>query len=127
MQTSGDNKPGWADDPAIQARIRYTLYVICALLVIADLIFDRHTYLPVEEIPAFYAFYGFAALIGLVELAKALRKLVGRDEDYYDRDDDSPAYGDDNNSTYGDDHITVYGNNDHTARGNDDHSADGGQ
>ena len=87
MQSSDNNKPGWADEPAIQQRIRYALYLICALLVIADLLIDRHTYLPVEAIPAFYAFYGFAALVGLVELAKALRKLVGRGEDYYQKDD----------------------------------------
>lgn len=88
MQSLDDNKPGWADDPVIQQRIRYALYVICVLLVIADLIVNRHSYLPVEEIPAFYAFYGFAALVGLVVLAKALREMVGRDEDYYEGDDD---------------------------------------
>jgi len=98
MQTSDDNKPGWADKPAIQQRIRYALYIICGLLIIADLIVDRHTYLPVEEIPAFYAFYGFAALVGLVELAKALRKWVGRDEDYYAGDDDDTVNGDDDNA-----------------------------
>ena len=88
MQSLDDNKPGWADDPVIQQRIRYALYVICVLLVIADLIVNRHSYLPVEEIPAFYAFYGFAALVGLVVLAKALREMVGRNEDYYEGDDD---------------------------------------
>lgn len=100
MQTSDNNKPGWADNPVIQQRIRYALYAICGLLVIADLLVDRHTYLPVEEIPAFYAFYGFAALIGLVEMAKALRKLVGRDEDYYTRSEDNGdnTKGDDDNA-----------------------------
>lgn len=88
MQTSGDNKPGWADNPVVQQRIRYALYAICGLLIIVDLLVDRHNYLPVEDIPAFYAFYGFAALVGLVELSKALRKLVGRKEDYYDGYDD---------------------------------------
>lgn len=95
MQSLDDNKPGWADNPAIQHRIRYALYVICGLLVIADLVVYRHTYLPVEEIPAFYAFYGFAALVGLVVLSKALRKLVGRDEDYYDRGDSYDRNGSD--------------------------------
>lgn len=59
------------------------------MLVIADLIVHRHTYLPVEELPAFYAFYGFAALVGVVVLAKSLRQLVGRSEDYYQQKDDS--------------------------------------
>ena len=88
MQTSDNNKPGWADSPVVQQRIRYALFAICGLLVATDLIVHRHTYLPVEEIPAFYAFYGFGALVGVVVLAKALRKLVGRSEDYYLKDDD---------------------------------------
>lgn len=88
MQSLDDNKPGWADKPYIRQRIRYALYVICGLLVIVDLVVDRHTYLPVEEIPEFFAFYGFASLVGLVVLAKALRKLVGRGEDFYEGDDD---------------------------------------
>jgi len=83
MQTQNNNKAGWADRPEIQQRIRYVLYIICGLLVIADLLASRYTYLPVEDIPAFYAFYGFAALVGVVMLAKILRQLVGRGEDYY--------------------------------------------
>ena len=88
MQSLDDNKVGWADNPVIQKRIRYSLYVICGLLVIVDLLVNRHTYLPVEDIPAFFAFYGFASLVGLVVVAKALRKLVARNEDYYEEDDD---------------------------------------
>lgn len=85
MHTQDNTKPGWADNPVIRQRIRYALYAICAVLVITDLLVHRHTYLPVEEMPAFYAFYGFAALVGVVLLAKGLRSLVGRKEDYYDR------------------------------------------
>jgi hypothetical protein len=85
MQTSDNDKLGWADRPAIQQKIRYGIYAVCALLVIIDLLVHRHTYLPVEEMPAFYAFYGFAALVGVVMLAKALRTLVGRGEDYYQK------------------------------------------
>lgn len=91
MQTPDQNKVGWADRPEIQQRIRYALFTICGLLVIADLIVQRHTYLPVEEIPAFYAFYGFAALVGVVVLAKALRQLVGRAEGYYRQKGDDDA------------------------------------
>jgi hypothetical protein len=83
MQTSDDNKIGWAENPVVHQRIRYGLFAICALLVITDLIVHRHTYLPIEEIPAFYAFYGFGALVGVVVLSKALRTVVGRDEEYY--------------------------------------------
>jgi len=99
MQTPDQDKLGWAERPEIQQRIRYALYAICAVLVISDLIVNRYTYLPVEEIPAFYAFYGFAALVGVVLLAKALRQVVGRDEAYYQRE-----RGEDAGNPGGDDH-----------------------
>jgi len=89
MHTPDKDDIGWADNPQIQQRIRYGLFAICGLLVLIDLLVHRYTYLPVEEMPAFYAFYGFAALVVVVVLAKMLRSLVGRDEDYYFKDDDN--------------------------------------
>ena len=59
-------------------------YAICALLVIADFVIHRHIAIEWERIPAFYALYGFVACVLLVVLAKLLRKLVMRKEDYYD-------------------------------------------
>lgn len=91
MHPEHDTRPGWADRPEVQQRIRYLLYVICALLVLADLVVDRYTYLPVEEMPAFYAFYGFAALVGVVAMAKILRSWVGRREGYYEEERDDVA------------------------------------
>jgi len=89
MQTSDPESTGWADCPRVRQGIRYVLYILCALLVLADFVVHRHTVLELEKIPAFYALYGFMALVMVVLLAKGLRKLVGRDEDYYrqDRDD----------------------------------------
>ena len=88
MHASGNNGGGWADRPEIRQRIRNVLYVICGILVLADFIVHRHTVHPLENVPAFYAIYGFIALVAVVLLAKGLRRLVGRDEDYYTRDDD---------------------------------------
>ena len=42
---------------------------------------------PFEGLWGFYAIYGFVACVILVLLAKEMRKLLMRDEDYYDRDD----------------------------------------
>lgn len=78
-------KPGWADKPDNKRRIRWSLYGACVLLVVADLIVHRHISTPAEELPAFYALYGFVALVGVVLAAKLLRLLVKRDEGYYDR------------------------------------------
>lgn len=94
MQTPDDNKPGWADREETRQKIRYVLYAICGLLVITELFVTRSIHLTVEKMPAFYAVYGFAALVAVVQLAKALRRLVGRGEDYYqqkDKDDDHAA------------------------------------
>lgn len=86
MQTPDDNQLGWADREETRQKIRYVIYAICGLLVIMDLVVERHLYLPVEEMPAFYAIYGFGALVAVVLLAKGLRRLVGRGEDYYQKD-----------------------------------------
>ena len=61
-----------------------SFYIICFLLVIADFIFHRHIGLEWENIPAFYAIYGFIACVVLVVIAKEIRKLVMRKENYYD-------------------------------------------
>lgn len=57
---------------------------ICTLLVIVDFFIKRKTYAPGEGFPAFYAVYGFAGCVFLVLAAKSLRKLVMREEDYWD-------------------------------------------
>jgi len=59
-------------------------YAICFLLVVADFIFHRHIGLAWEKIPAFYAIYGFVACVVLVVIAKEMRKLIMRKENYYD-------------------------------------------
>ena len=81
---SNDN-PGWADKPANRRLIRRILYAACVLLVVVDFFVTRYIYTPIERVPAFYAIYGFVALVGVVLAAKGLRVLVRRDEEYYDR------------------------------------------
>lgn len=80
--TSRDH--GWADSPRNKRLIRTALYAVCLVLLVADLLVHRHTYNSLEQVPLFYALYGFAALIFAVLVAKGLRALVKRDEDYYD-------------------------------------------
>ena len=72
------------DDPANVQRLLMGFYVVCALLVVADFVIHRHIYLIWEKIPAFYAIYGFVACVVLVILAKAMRTVVMRPENYYD-------------------------------------------
>lgn len=72
------------DNPRNVDRLLKVFYAICILLVIVDFIVHRHTEMVWEEIPAFYALYGFIACVVLVLLAKLMRKVVMRKEDYYD-------------------------------------------
>jgi hypothetical protein len=81
---ASDN-PGWADRPGTRRLIRRILYVACGLLVVTDFFVHRHIVNDIERVPAFYALYGFVALVAVVMAAKGLRRLVKRDEDYYDR------------------------------------------
>lgn len=79
------DSPGWADKPENQRLIRRILFAACGLLVIADFVVHRHISTDIERVPAFYALYGFVALVGVVMAAKGLRRIVMRDEDYYER------------------------------------------
>ena len=61
-------------------------FAVCVLLIVADFFVPKHGENYWEYAPQFYAAYGLVACILLVLGAKyVLRKLVKRDEDYYDK------------------------------------------
>lgn len=60
-------------------------YIVCGLLAVADIFYHRHTVHPWEGLPGFYAIYGFLACVLLVLIATRMRKVLMKDEDYYDR------------------------------------------
>jgi hypothetical protein len=72
------------DDPANVKRVIHALYGVCALSLLADFFVDRHVDHPGEALFGFYALYGFVACVILVLVAKELRKVLMRGEDYYD-------------------------------------------
>jgi len=71
-------------------------FAACGFLLALDLIFylpGIHKHLsfargvfPLEGFPFFFCLYGTGACVLLVLLAKQLRKVLMRDEDYYERD-----------------------------------------
>jgi uncharacterized membrane protein AbrB (regulator of aidB expression) len=73
------------DKPENVSRLLRLLYLACALLLVADLFIHRHAGHAWESLWSFYAFFGFTACVLLVLLAKQLRKLLKRPENYYDR------------------------------------------
>ncbi|MGB0833019.1 MAG: hypothetical protein ACPGR2_00705 [Psychrobium sp.] len=68
----------------IQMMLR-VFYVLCAVLVLVDFVVHRHIYHDWENFPAFYAIYGFVGCVVLVLIAKAMRKVLMKEEDYYDK------------------------------------------
>lgn len=82
-----DEKTYLFDNPRNVSRLLLVFYFMCGLLFIADFVVHRHTAHPWEGIPGFYAFYGFIACVVLVLIAKEMRKVLMRKEDYYDVDE----------------------------------------
>ena len=93
--------PRWLDQPENVKKIIRWFYGLCALIILADLIFSlgwhKHAALSVdsalhsvETLPAFYGVYGFLACVGLVYISKLMRGWKGknilmREEDYWDK------------------------------------------
>ncbi len=81
-----DERPGWFDRPENVRLLIIGLIVVCVVVVVAELIFpNHHPHFAIEKIPGFQAAFGFAAFVVVVMLGKALRVVVSREEDYYDR------------------------------------------
>ena len=95
---SSDNTKRYLfDNPRNVRLVVRGLIAVCVILVGLDLVLHRHVAHPWEGVFAFYAVYGFVACVLLVLLAKEMRKLLMRDEDYYEQGDDpeSRAHGED--------------------------------
>lgn len=81
-------KPGreisWLDSARNRRRLRLWFYAALVALLAADALVPKHGHFPWEQAPGFYAAYGFIGCVGLIFVARLLRRLVGRREDYYD-------------------------------------------
>lgn len=80
-----ERREHWLDEPRNVTRIYHALWVVCALLVAADLFYTKKTYFAFEAWIGFHGWFGFVSCVALVLAAKELRKVVMRAEDYYDR------------------------------------------
>ncbi len=73
------------DNPKNVKRLLGALFVLCVVVLGFDAIFTRKVIHPWEGLFGFYALFGFVACVALVLIAKEMRKVVMRGEDYYDR------------------------------------------
>jgi hypothetical protein len=72
------------DKPENVERIKKVFYACLVVLFIMDFLVSDKTTFTWAKIPGFYALYGFGAYILLVVIARGLRWLLERNEDYYD-------------------------------------------
>ncbi|MFT7140615.1 MAG: hypothetical protein ACJAYE_000036 [Candidatus Azotimanducaceae bacterium] len=84
--TQNENRNGSGrklDDPVTVKWILRVFYVVCALLFGMDFVIHRHVSHDMENIPGFYAIYGFVGCVVLVVVARWMRVVLMRKEDYY--------------------------------------------
>lgn len=74
---------GWIDRPGSGDRIFWALVVLCGVLFVADFTYHKHGHFAVENVPGFYAIYGFVMFTALILAAKTLRIFIKRPENYY--------------------------------------------
>jgi hypothetical protein len=80
-----DEKKCWLDDKRNVRRIFWTLIAVCLALLGGDALHHKHVHFSWEGWFGFYGLFGFFLSFLLVLTAKELRKILMRDEDYYDR------------------------------------------
>ncbi|KUJ84796.1 hypothetical protein AWR36_003885 [Microbulbifer flavimaris] len=71
------------DNPKNVQRLLRVFYFCCAVLVGLELVVHRHTEHAWEGLFGFYPLYGFVGCVVLVVVAKWMRVLLMRPEDYY--------------------------------------------
>ena len=82
-----EKKQHLLDNPRNVSWILRGFYGMCLVLFILDFILHRHVTHSWENLNGFYALFGFVACVTLVLIAKQMRKILKRKEDYYDVDD----------------------------------------
>lgn len=75
----------WLDERRNVDKIFWAVCAICLALFAADAFYHKYVHFSFENWFGFFGIFGFVACVGLVLAAKELRKLLMRDEDYYDR------------------------------------------
>ena len=97
-----DEAPRWLDDFENVKKVYRAVWIGCIVLLVAGeaaLVAARanphgeHHGFGFESWPGFYSFFGFVACFALVLAAKQLRKLLMRDEDYYEAAPEEPPHG----------------------------------
>ena len=79
------DKQYWLDKSGNVTKLYRALWMLGIALLGIDLVLHKHEYFDFAAWFSFYAGYGFFACVALVLIAKGLRRVLMRSEDYYDR------------------------------------------
>lgn len=88
--TKTETKKYWLDQPGNKNRLMQGIVVLACLAAVPDILalfhilYDKHPYTEVEEIPVFYGLYSMISFLALLGLARWVRSIIKRDEAYYD-------------------------------------------
>ena len=90
MTEPDPGKDGWLDQKANVDKLWRALVAVCVLLVALDFfaladLWHKHVSFFLEGLLGFYPLWGFTGIVLLIVLAKKLRKIVMRRENYYER------------------------------------------
>ena len=83
-----DHPPGektyWLDYKRNVDKVWWAVIAACALVFIGDAFYEKHSAFGIEYVFGYYGLFGFVACVFLVLMAKLLRRILMRPEDYYD-------------------------------------------
>lgn len=80
-----DESPRWLDRPENVTKVYRSVWIACGLLLLAEPLVHKHGEVGVENGFGFHGWFGFVGCVALVLAAKALRRVLMRPEDYYER------------------------------------------
>ena len=78
-------KEYWLDSSANVSKLYRGLWILGLALLAIDLVLHKHEEFAFAAWFSFYCLFGFFACVVLVLIAKRLRGVLMRDEDYYER------------------------------------------
>jgi hypothetical protein len=84
-QEKNGGKHFWLDDMRNVHKLFWALVLVCGLLFLSDAVYEKHVIFAFENWFGFFGLFGFFVSFALVLTARELRKVLMRDEDYYDR------------------------------------------
>ncbi len=79
----------WLDQPKNIRLIIWILVIVCLALFFADAFYYKKSHFEIENLFGFYGVYGFFVCVALVLIAKWLRALLMRPENYYEKTEET--------------------------------------